>query len=204
MVPRDLDRDLVLVATGVGVGPFYPLASQLLADGFDRPIELFWGLRVPEDIFLTDELDRLAREHPNFSYRISLSDPPPDWPGLRGRVTESVPPLLTRLGGKHFILCGNGSMIEEVAAALLDVGVAQQCVYEEAYFNGRHVADPAVVAAIRGRFVADDLFSAFAHREASLFTLERSLGQAKRNADPSAPSDVFRGPEFLSHVPKAS
>ena len=70
MVPKDLDRDLVLVATGVGVGPLCSLASHLLVRGFERPIELFWGLRLAEDICLTEELDRLALEHPNFSYRI--------------------------------------------------------------------------------------------------------------------------------------
>ncbi len=47
MVPKDLERDLVLVATGVGVGPFYSLASHLLAGGFNRRIELFWGSASP-------------------------------------------------------------------------------------------------------------------------------------------------------------
>ncbi len=94
-------------------------------------------------------------------------------------------------------------MTEELTAALSDVGVAQRYVYEEPYFNGRHVADPAVVSAIRNRFVATDLFSAFAHRESSLFALERPLSGATGNADPSAPSDVFRGPEFLSHVARS-
>jgi ferredoxin-NADP reductase len=145
----------------------------------------------------------LAVEYPNFSYRISLSQPGADWLGLRGRITESMPPLLTQLGAKHFILCGNGTMIEELAGALSDLGVAQQFVYEEPYFNGRHVADRAVVSAIRGRFVANDLFSAFAHRESSLFALEKPLGGAPGNVDPMAPSDVFGGPEFLSHVARA-
>ena len=95
---------------------------------------------------------------------------------------------------------------EEMAAALSDMGVAQQFVYEEPYFNGRHVADAWVVTAIRERFVfvADDLFSAIAHREASIFAIERNLSEAKPNVDPAAPSDVFRGPEFLSHVTRAS
>ncbi len=204
MVPKDLERDLVLVATGVGVGPFYSLASHLLAGGFDRRIELYWGLRLAEDICLTERLDTLALHYPNFSYRISLSQPSADWPGLRGRVTESMPPLLSHLGGKHFVLCGNGAMIEELAAALSDVGVAQQFVYEEPYFNGRHAADRAVVSAIRDRFMANDLFSAFAHRESSLFVLEKPLGGGGAgNVDPSAPSDVFGGPKFLSHVARA-
>lgn len=203
----DDPRDLVLAATGVGVGPFLSLTTHLLAGGFERSIHLFWGLRLVEDICLVDELDALEKRYPNFRYDVSLSQPPADWPGPRGRLTESMPAMLERLGGTRFLLCGNGAMIDELARALSDVGVAQRFIYEEAFFNGHHVADRAVVAAIRERFVADDLFSAFAHRESSLFALERPLvaraGAPAGNADPSAPSDVFGGPQFLSHVARA-
>lgn len=103
MVPRAFDRDLVLVATGVGLAPFYSLAHHLLEAGFEREIRLYWGLRLAEDVCLLDELDTLVRRHPNFSYRISLSQPPVGWSGLRGRVTESVPPLLESLGGTQVL-----------------------------------------------------------------------------------------------------
>ena len=111
-----------------------------------------------------------------------------------------MPPLLTRLAGKHFVLSGNGAMIEELAPALSDVGVARQFVHTEPYLNGSHVPEPEVVATIRERFVPDDLFSAFAHRESSLFAPERPLAATKLNVDPLAPSDVFAGPEFLFHM----
>lgn len=196
----DDPRDLVLVATGVGVGPFLSLATHLLESGFERPIHLFWGLRLVEDICLTEELDDLERRYPNFGYDVTLSEPPPDWPGPRGRVTESVPGMLSHLRGRQYLLCGNGAMVEEMARALSDVGVSRTHIYEEPFFDGRHVADPAVVAAIRDRFVADDLFSAVAHLD-SIFALEGSLTTRPGNTDPNAPSDLLRGPDFLSHRP---
>lgn len=199
MVPRDLDRDLVLVGTGVGVGPLWSLATHLLEAGYEREIRLFWGLRTVEDLCLTDELDALAARYPNFSWHVTLSRPPAGWSGLRGRVTESVPPLLERLAGQHFVLCGNGSMIDELSAALSDVGVAQQHVHGEAYFGTRARPDPGAVAAIRERFAAADLFSAFAHQASTLFAVDHLLGSAG-NADPAAPSDVFTGPDFLAHT----
>lgn len=193
MVPKDDERDVVLMATGVGVGPFHSLASHLLTHGFARPITLFWGLRLAEDICLTDELDELARHHPNFSYEITLSQPPPGWSGLRGRITESVPPLLSHLGGTRYYLCGNGAMTEEMATALSDLGAADEFIHQEHYFNQKHVPDPVVLAAIRSRFVAADLFSPLAHQQAhaSLFHLDSPLG-GSGNADPSAPTEVGR------------
>lgn len=149
-------RDLVLVATGVGVAPFLSLATTLLRSGWSRRIDLYWGLRRPDDVCLTAELDRLAGCYANFGYRMSLSQPPAGWDGLRGQVTESVPPLLTDLGGKRFYLAGNGAMSEELGSALRELGVSPEAIYEEPYFNARHVAARATVEAIVGRFGAGE------------------------------------------------
>ena len=164
MIPKEPDTELILLATGVGVGPFHSLARHLLSQGFERPIRLFWGLRLVEDICLVDELDDLALTYDHFSYQVSLSQPPPEWPGLRGRLTESLPPLLETLGRNHFYLCGNGAMIEEMSTVLSDLGVPEQLVYKEAYFNFKHRSDAATLDEIRARFRAHDLFSPLADR----------------------------------------
>jgi ferredoxin-NADP reductase len=174
MMPKGGDEDLILLATGVGVGPFLSLVEELGRQDFQRHVLLVWGLRVAEDVCLIGELDELARRYPFFRYEISLSQPTEAWTGLRGRVTESVPPLLPTLSAKRYYLVGNGAMIEEMATVLSDLGVDRQFIYEEVYFNVRYRVDAAVLAAIRSRFGPSDLFSPYAHREAGLFVLERS------------------------------
>jgi NAD(P)H-flavin reductase len=204
MVPPDGDRALELFATGTGIAPFYSLASDLLADGYPKPITVWWGLRLAEDICLTEELDALASAHPNFSYHITLSEPTPDWTGMRGRLGESVPPLLPTLGSRRYYLAGNGAMLEEMALALSDMGVDLKYVYKEPYFNGIHQADPDVVADIRERFVATDLFSAYANRRGSGFGADLDAARSGKagNGDPLAVSDLFDlMPAFLSHHP---
>jgi NAD(P)H-flavin reductase len=57
MIPRFDDRELVLVTTGTGVAPLLALARYLLAEDYPKPISLWWGLRLVEDICLTDELE---------------------------------------------------------------------------------------------------------------------------------------------------
>lgn len=157
MLPREPDHDLILLATGVGISPFYSLCHHLLAQGERRRIELYWGLRLTDDICLLDDLDALAARHPNFTYQISLSQPPPGWSQLRGRVTESVPPLLERLGGKLFFLSGNGAMVEEMETALSFRGVDRTVIHGERFFNIRHRPDPATMDATVSRFIAHDL-----------------------------------------------
>ena len=204
MVPPEGDRALELFATGTGVAPFYSLVRHLLADGYTQPITLWWGLRLAEDICLTDELGALAAAYPSFSYHVTLSQPTAPWTGLRGRVGESVPPRLATLGGKRYYLAGNGAMLEEMAFALSDMGVDHRYIYKEPYFNGTHQPDPDVVAEIRERFVASDLFSAYANRRGTGFGADLDAARSGRagNGDPLAVSDLFDlMPAFLSHHP---
>jgi len=177
MLPReDDDSELVMLATGVGISPFHSLLVDMLHRGDRRRIRLFWGLRLVEDICLLPQLDALAGAHPNFTYAISLSQPPDDWTGLRGRLTESVPPLLEKLGGTRFYLSGNGAMCEEMEVALSGMGVDRTLLHQERFFNARHHADRAVVDAIVARFVATDLDSPYADQQAPLlFAIERDI-----------------------------
>ena len=176
MVPREPAETLVLLATGVGVSPLHSLIAHLLGAGDRRPIRLYWGLRLPEDVCLTDQLDALAAAHPNFSYGISLSQPPPEWTGLRGRLTESVPPLLDHLGETAYFLAGNGAMAEEMETALSGMGVDRHFIHQERFFNVRHQAEQATVQAILERFVAHDLFAPHAEQQAPmLFPMERDV-----------------------------
>jgi len=184
MLPRNPGLDLVLLATGVGIGPLLSLSGELLAAGFRPDIRLFWGLRLLEDICLVDELEALAADHPNFTYRITLSQPAAGWTGLRGRLTETVPALLGTLGTSDYRLVGNGAMTEEMATALGNMGVGKEAIYREAYFNGRHRPDRATMDAIHARFVASDLLAPSALETGDLFRLERPLGSSRRPQPP--------------------
>lgn len=152
MLPPDDTRDLALWATGVGVGPFLGLVELLVRQGFKRRIQLAWGLRHVEDVCLVDELDGLAAAHPTFAYDLSLSDPDEQWTGRRGRITQWAPTLIDDIDRFRFYLCGNGAMVEEMAAGLSEVGVTSERIYGEPYFKRYHRADPDAVHRVAERF----------------------------------------------------
>ena len=84
--------------------------------------------------------------------------------------------------------------------------MVQQYIYKEPYFDPIHEPDREVVARIRERFVATDLFSAYAARRGSAFDIDKDLEAARSgkagNSDPGAVSDLFELlPAFLSHHP---
>lgn len=155
-LPPD-SREIVLIATGVGLSPFLPLLARVAqTDPFHR-VSLYWGLRLEEDICLLDILEGWTRRLGQFSYEVSLSRPPGNWTGLRGRVTESVPPRLLSLGDKQFYLCGNGAMIVELTEALALAGVPRSRIYDEPFFNLRHRAERSLVRRLRDRIPATDI-----------------------------------------------
>lgn len=160
ILPKAHDENLVMLATGVGIAPLYSLLGYLMRVGETRPVRLYWGLRLTDDICLIDELDELVAGLADFSYAISLSQPPPDWAQLRGRLTETVPALVPKLGGTRFYLCGNGAMVEEIEMAIVSLGVDRTSIFEEKFFNLKHLPERSTMEAIRARFVADDLTTA--------------------------------------------
>jgi len=145
-------RAVVLCSTGSGIGPLWGFAERALGQGFQRPITLFAGFREAEDICLAPELDALQTRHPTFRWHPTLTRPAADWPGLRGRLGESVPPLVAEPLGCHYHLVGNGAMLAELQAALEAIGVPGAQVTTEVFFNFNAKADPETVRAIAGRF----------------------------------------------------
>ncbi len=146
-------RQVVGLATGTGVGPLYGYFRYVLEAGIEkRPLFLFVGFREQVDIGPREELDALAARYPNFEWAPSLSRPDAGWKGLRGRIGESVPPLIERPRETHFHLVGNGAMLVEMEAALAKIGVPAEFVTDEYYFNWDEEASDTVATEIAGRF----------------------------------------------------
>ncbi|KAK3280340.1 hypothetical protein CYMTET_11814 [Cymbomonas tetramitiformis] len=143
------------IATGSGIGPLLGFAERFLPkEKFfgKRPVKLFAGFRSENDICLHREMNQLRKRYPGmFEWKASLTRPPAGWSGLEGRVTSSLPKMLsqeTDLRRTHFHLVGNGAMIKTMQAGLLGAGLSEKQVTTEAFFNFQSQPDTIVVARI--------------------------------------------------------
>lgn len=128
--------DVVYAVTGTGIAPILPMAQEALSRTESGRVLIEWGLRDEGDLFWQDELLRLCREGPRARSRIFLSQPSASWSGLRGRITGPIFDELPRLLAPTFYLCGNGHMIEEVKAGLVQRGVnRKRQIRTEAFFD---------------------------------------------------------------------
>lgn len=136
---------LVLVSTGVGVGPCLGAIEGALQYAGPR-LCLLSGYREAEDVCAAAHLDALAgASEGRFSWTTALSS-------VDGRV--SAPQHLEALAADadaadtHYHLVGNGAMVKEWQAGLELAGVAAERVTVETYFNHAAEPDAAVVARI--------------------------------------------------------
>jgi ferredoxin-NADP reductase len=116
---KDLERDMVFVATGVGIAPFVSIISDLLARGYLGNIFLLYGLRNEENVFYYDKFNKLAKMHSNFKFVPILSKPESHWPGEMGRVTTYVEVHYSEFRDRLFYLCGSKEMVADVRDILI-------------------------------------------------------------------------------------
>lgn len=128
------EKRKVLVATGTGVAPFRSMMIDAFEHGNTTPVILYWGLRHKEDVYWKNDFDIIAANHPTFTWHLVLSQPPEDWQGIRGHVTEHVLNDEKDMGNSEFYLCGNKAMIEELRTKLLERNVPKEQIKTELFF----------------------------------------------------------------------
>jgi Na+-transporting NADH:ubiquinone oxidoreductase subunit F len=127
---RDTDREMVYIGGGAGMAPLRShLLHLLTTQASTRTISFWYGARSRSELFYTEELVALARDHPTFSYHIALSEPQAgdDWTGDTGFIHDVV---FRRYLAEHpaiheveFYLCGPPPMMAAVRKMLDELGV---------------------------------------------------------------------------------
>ena len=125
--------DSVLVATGTGIAPFRAMLQAFFAAGGDKHVTLVYGCRFEASLLYREEFEQMAREHPNFDFRPTLTQPSENWHGRIGRVQGHV---VQAVGDRrHFdiYVCGMKAMVDDMRARLKDLGFDRRQIIVEKY-----------------------------------------------------------------------
>jgi len=133
---RQTECEKIFIGGGVGMAPLYAHIYEQLEQVQSKQTLSFWyGARSFEDIYYSEEMESLAREHDNFSWHIVLSDPSPEdkWQGEYGFVHEAVfcKYLKTHQAPQvcEYYLCGPPLMIEATLAMLSGLKVPREMIF---------------------------------------------------------------------------
>lgn len=111
---RESERPVVLIAGGTGLSAILAIAERLCARGPAVPITLYYGVRDVADLVLTERLDRLAADHPSFTWQGVVSGAAEGWTGATGMVADLLDPSAFHGGAVDIYLCGPPAMVDAV------------------------------------------------------------------------------------------
>ncbi|MBI4367411.1 MAG: FAD-dependent oxidoreductase [Deltaproteobacteria bacterium] len=137
VLKTDSARDVLFVATGTGIVPFYSMLQEYFghADGGPlqhRRVTLLWSVRRQEDLYYQDALRALEKKFANFRFLMTLTRPDDGWQGLRGRVTALFADQVKGVDNIEIYCCGSDAMITDITALAKARGACP--VYREKYF----------------------------------------------------------------------
>lgn len=145
-VPReDSERPLLFVAGGTGFAPVKALIEHFLHLGTRRPISLYWGARVADDLYLRGLPERWSRDVAGFRYVPVLSDAAGANGYRGGFVHEAVLEDQPDLAGFDLYMSGPPTMIDAGRRAFVQAGLPEERLYYDSFDYA-----PDVIAKILG------------------------------------------------------
>ena len=139
---------VVFVAGGVGITPLMSSVRYLTDQSWNGRIDLIYACTRLDAIIFREELDHLARRHPNLHVMIVLSDEPStSWSGSRGYVTAELLAGVPDIRSRRIHLCGPPVMMEAVKKALGNLGVSEDLIKTELFLSPPKTVTPSKPAA---------------------------------------------------------
>ena len=135
IVPAPVEHDLVFIAAGTGIAPFWGMIQSLLMAGVTREMVLLFGVRFEEDLVYEKEFRELAARYPNFKPVFTLSRPrrPESWTGERGYVQTLLVKYIKNPAATKAYICGLTPMIDASVAELEKLGFSSDRIHYERY-----------------------------------------------------------------------
>jgi MocE subfamily Rieske [2Fe-2S] domain protein len=131
--------EMVYVGGGAGMAPLRSHLSYLfetLKTG--RQVSFWYGARSRQEVYYQDCFEKLARQFPNFSFHLALSEPQPadQWTGPTGFIHEVLEEQYLKQhsdpASVEYYLCGPPVMVKAATETLHRRGVAEsQIAFDE-------------------------------------------------------------------------
>ena len=131
----DSDRDLLLVAGGLGLAPLKALIDHVARKGPPRRVDLFAGFRSEDQIYDRADLQRLEQEHPWLTVTFAVSEDK-----ISGLEHGDIGDVLMRHGpwnSREICVAGPAVMVEDTVSRLIASGVPNRRISSEVFAPSR-------------------------------------------------------------------
>jgi NAD(P)H-flavin reductase len=128
-VAEAVDRDLLVVAGGIGLAPLRPVLYEAMTRRSEiGRVALVYGARSPSDLLYRNELEDWE-QRPDLHVEVTVDVSERDWRGDVGMVTGVLPRVQVEPGRTRAMLCGPEVMMKVVARELLAAGLPPEDIH---------------------------------------------------------------------------
>jgi len=127
------NQNMLLIATGSGLGALYGVARDALIQSHSGHIHLYHSVSDNRDFYLESDLLALAERYPNFSYYPCVSRGEVSGIQASGRALDIAMAKHDELGGWRVYLCGNSHMVHAGKRKAYLNGASLQDIYGDPF-----------------------------------------------------------------------
>jgi len=131
---RDPNRELVMIAGGVGVTPMLSMLRYMVDVDRMRKATLIWSNKTEADILCREEIEEMKAKLPNLAVHHVLSAQA-DFQGRTGRLNQDMlKELLSNTNHEASIfVCGPPPMMDSVCTDLKKIGYSRRTIFTERF-----------------------------------------------------------------------
>jgi len=132
---EDSTKPIIFVAGGTGFAPIKGMIEESIEKNMTRPIKLYRGARVLEDLYMDALCKKWANEFKHIEYIPVLSESLKEnvWQGRTGLVHEAVLEDFVNLNDYQLYCCGAPQMVEVAHKAFIARGLSEDEFYSDAF-----------------------------------------------------------------------
>jgi CDP-4-dehydro-6-deoxyglucose reductase len=135
------ERPMIMMGGGTGFAPLKSMIENLLEQADRRTIHLYWGARIPAELYLDELPSQWAAEFDHIHYRKALSEPDEEtgqdiYPGF---VHEAVLHDHADLSGFDVYMSGPPAMIDAAKREFGEHGLPEERMFYDSFEFGLDV-----------------------------------------------------------------
>ncbi|NBF02565.1 anthranilate 1,2-dioxygenase electron transfer component AntC [Pseudomonas sp. Fl5BN2] len=130
---RQISRPLILVAGGTGLSALLAMLEQIVEQGCQQPVHLYYGVRHSADLCELARIQAYGERLPRFRFTPVISDADPDWQGKRGYISEHFDSSELRDNDADMYVCGPPPMVDSIRIWLQEQQLNRVQLYYERF-----------------------------------------------------------------------
>ena len=137
--PENQMKNIVFLAGGIGITPFYSIIKNFFNKKIDKNIVLFYSNKTRDDAVFLNELKDLANNWSNFKIINVFTREKTEMSGVKNMETERIEvnmlkKYLKTLDGNYYFICGSIGFVRDLWKELKESNVQEDFIRVESFY----------------------------------------------------------------------